>query len=140
MTLSHISRSTKDKWQKMTKTCSPSQTDVIFVVMDALVHVLESEVLLLLTAFLKMTARNHAHALDLGCSDRLVFANQNARAIASSCSCQRVTANQNAHTFDVSYSNQPSVADQDIHTFDLFCSQDEVEDEAHVVDCCHDFR
>ena len=37
--------------------------------MNALVNVLESEVLLLLTAIFNMTAKYHAHALVLGCSD-----------------------------------------------------------------------
>ena len=50
--------------------------------MNALVNVLESEVLLLLAAILNTTARYHAHALDLGCSDRLMFANQIDRSLA----------------------------------------------------------
>ena len=44
---SHQNKTTKDKWQKWRKDGRPSQTDVIFVVMDALVNVLVGEVLIL---------------------------------------------------------------------------------------------
>ena len=107
---------------EMTKRCTPSQTDVIFVVMNALVHVLEHEVLLLLTAIEKATARYHVHSFDLDCSDRLVVANQNYHAYVSSSSSWHRIANQDAHAFDLRCSTRLMLANQNVHTSELSCS------------------
>ena len=70
----------------MTNRCSPSQPDVIFVVMNALKKVHEDD----LTAMRMVTVMNptiaiqKAHAFDLSCPNRIVIANQNARAFGPS--------------------------------------------------------
>ena len=69
-------------------------------------NVLEHEVLLLLTAIRKATARYHVHSFDLDCSDRLVVANQNYHAYVSSCSSRHMIANQDAQSADACQSER----------------------------------
>ena len=66
---------------EMTKGCGPSQPEVIFVVMDALVKLYEDDLFAQrnVTAMSLVIAMPYAHALGLSCPNRLVIANQNAR-------------------------------------------------------------
>ena len=65
----------------MTKNGRTSQTDVIFVVMDALVNVFVGEVLIRYCHENgDCQAIRNAHAFDPSCSDQLMVANQNAHA------------------------------------------------------------
>ena len=61
----------------MTRSCLSSQTDVVFVVMDALENVLEDEVLIL---HCHENGDCQAHAFDLSCSNLLMISNQNTHA------------------------------------------------------------
>ena len=70
----------------MTKRCSPSQPDVMFVVMNALVKVCEDDLIakINVTVMSLMIAMPYAHALGLSCPGRLVIANENSRAFGLS--------------------------------------------------------
>ena len=80
----------------------PSQTDVIFVVMDALGSVFVSEILILHYHVRVVTVKSPMSAF------------QSAHAFLS-CSILLVVDNLNAHAFRLSYSNRPVAANQNIH-------------------------
>ena len=71
---------------EVTKRCSPSQPDVIFVVMNALVKFYEDDLIAKrnVTAMSLMIAMPYAHSVGLSYPNRLVIANQNARAFGLS--------------------------------------------------------
>ena len=50
MTGSHVSHSTQNKVAEMTKRCTPSHTDVVFVVMDALARICEDDLIAMRSA------------------------------------------------------------------------------------------
>ena len=65
---------------EMAKRCTPSQTDAIFVVMNALVRIYEDDLIAIrnVTAISLTIAMPQAHALGLSCPKQLT-ANQYAR-------------------------------------------------------------
>ena len=99
MTVSHVSHSKQDQVAEMAKRCAPSQTEVIFVIMDALVRICEDDII----AINRVTATPWPDAFDLSCPNQLA-------------------PDRYAHVSGLSYSNRVVIANQNSHAFGLSSS------------------